>query len=82
MNFSHDYVYPFSHDARGDSGYEYGFVYWGEFARAAYTYDPQEGIPDVRFDVTGGWTEIPVNKREDAKDYIRTEMEKVFAVQG
>jgi hypothetical protein len=72
----------FDHDVRGDDSYQYGFVYWNNFTRAAFTYDPAEGLPDVLFDVTGGWDEIPANRREEAKSYIRTEMERRFAVQG
>jgi hypothetical protein len=71
----------FHHDTRGGGGYEYGFVYWGEFTRAAYTYSPAEGL-DVHFDAPGGWEEIPADRHEEAKDYIRAEMEKRFAVQG
>jgi len=58
------------HDNRvSGSAYAFGFVYFTNSTRVAYTTD-DEGVPTVHVQVNGGWGEITLAMAEDAMAYL------------
>ena len=53
------------HDDRGDSGYLFGFVYFSDGRRVAYT-----STHGVVSDATGGWGAVTAAHAKAAEDYL------------
>lgn len=60
------------HDNRGGGDYAYGFVYFNDDRRVAYTSSPDEG-PVVHSGVTGGWDPITLNHVKAAEKFLKSE---------
>lgn len=59
------------YDNRGDSAYAYGFVYFNDDRRVAYTSGPEGG--QVHIDANGGWGEVTTVHAKVAEEYLKKE---------